>query len=217
MKPLFVTATNTNVGKTYTTLKLIESFSKQGISVGVCKPIETGVETEPLDAQALLETVKKYNPNFKNLSPKDITAYTFELPAAPFSADTEQIIKIQTIKDKIAELQELCELLIIEGAGGLMVPITKEYKMIDLAKELNLKTLLVTPSKLGCINDTLLSMDALKSHNISFDWCINLFEDKNEFHKVTKPYYDAVFPHWWYLDEGLEDFKLSIIDKNTPR
>ena len=83
MKPLFVTATNTNVGKTYTTLKLIESFSKRGISVGVCKPIETGVITEPLDAQALLETVKKYNINFKDLHAKDITAYTFPPPSCP--------------------------------------------------------------------------------------------------------------------------------------
>lgn len=200
MKPLFITATNTNVGKTYTTLKLIESFSKQGISVGVCKPIETGVITEPLDAKALLEAVQKHNPKFKNLKPKDITAYTFCLPASPFCADTQKTIKIEVIKNKINELQKLCDLLIIEGAGGLMVPITKAYKMIDLAKELNLKTLLVTPSKLGCINDTLLSIEALKSYKISFEWCVNLFEDKEEFNKVTQPYYDAVFEEWWCLD-----------------
>ena len=209
MKALFVTATNTNVGKTYTTLKLIESFSKLGISVGVCKPIETGVVTEPLDAQELLECVQKYNPNFKALKPKDITAYTFSLPAAPFCADHKKIIKIEKIKEKINELQKLCDLLIIEGAGGLMVPITKEYKMIDLAKELNLKTLLVTPSKLGCINDTLLSIEALKRHNISFDWCVNVFEDKDEFSEVTKPYYDAIFEGWWSLSEGLEKFCLK--------
>ena len=209
MNSLFVTATNTNVGKTYTTLKLIESFSKLGISVGVCKPIETGVVTEPLDAQELLECVQKYNPNFKALKPKDITAYTFSLPAAPFCADHKKIIKIEKIKEKINELQKLCDLLIIEGAGGLMVPITKEYKMIDLAKELNLKTLLVTPSKLGCINDTLLSIEALKRHNISFDWCVNVFEDKDEFSEVTKPYYDAIFEGWWSLSEGLEKFCLK--------
>jgi len=206
MNPLFITATNTNVGKTYTTLKLIESFSKQGILVGVCKPIETGVVTEPLDAQALLEAVQKHNPNFKVLKPKEITAYTFELPAAPFCADHKKVIKIEVIKEKIAELQKLCDLLIIEGAGGLMVPITKEYKMIDLAKELNLKTLLVTSSKLGSINDTLLSIEALKNRDIAFDWCVNLFEDAESFDEVTKPYYDAVFEGWWCLSEGLERF-----------
>jgi len=201
MKILFVTATNTNVGKTYTTIKLIESFNKQGILVGVCKPIETGVITEPLDAKQLLKTVQKHNPNFSILKPKDITAYTFESPAAPFCADNKKIINIQTIKNKIIELQQLCDLLIIEGAGGLMVPITKTYKMIDLAKDLNCKVLLVTPSKLGCINDTELSIDALKSKKIPFDWCVNLFEDKESFEKVTKPYYDAVYPQWWSLNE----------------
>jgi len=209
MKTLFVTATNTNVGKTYTTLKLIESFSKLGISVGVCKPIETGVVTEPLDAKELLECVQKYNPKFKTLKPKDITAYTFELPAAPFCADHKKTIKIEKIKEKINELQKLCDLLIIEGAGGLMVPITKEYKMIDLAKELNLKTLLVTPSKLGCINDTLLSIEALKAQNISFDWCVNVFEDNDEFSEVTKPYYDAVFEGWWSLGKNINQFTIQ--------
>jgi len=206
MKALFVTATNTNVGKTYTTLKLIESFSKLGILVGVCKPIETGVISEPLDAKELLECVQKYNSKFKELKPKEITAYTFELPAAPFCADLEHTIKIDVIKNKINELKKLCNLLIIEGAGGLMVPITKEYKMIDLARELKLKTLLVTPSKLGCINDTILSIEALKAHNISFDWCVNLFEAKDEFDEVTKPYYDAVFEDWWCLEENIDKF-----------
>jgi len=205
MNSLFVTATNTNVGKTYTTLKLIESFSKQGILVGVCKPIETGVVTEALDAKELLECVQQHNPKFKTLKPKDITAYTFSLPAAPFCADLEQTVKIDVIKNKINELQELCDLLIIEGAGGLMVPITKEYKMIDLARELNLKTLLVTPSKLGCINDTLLSIEALKAKNISFD----VFEDKDTFEEVTKPYYDAVFEGWWSLEENINQFVMQ--------
>ncbi len=200
MKTIFVTATNTNVGKSYTTIKLIESFSQQGISVGVCKPIETGVISEPQDAKLLLECVQQYNANFLTLTPKEITAYTFELAAAPFCADTQKIINIETIKDKIVELQQLCDLLIIEGAGGLLVPITQTYKMIDLIEDLNCKTLLVTPSKLGCINDTELSIEALKNRNISFDWCVNIFEDTENFQKVTKPYYDAVYSEWWSLE-----------------
>jgi len=206
MKTLFVTATNTNVGKTYTTIKLIESFAKQGILVGVCKPIETGVENKAPDATLLLETVQKYNLNFQNLSPTDITAYTFKLPAAPFCADTKKIITIEHIKKKIDELSKLCDLLIVEGAGGLFVPITKTYNMIDLAQELNGMTLLVTPSKLGCINDTQLSIEALKNRNIPFDWCVNLFEDKEEFEQVTQPYYDAVYNEWWYIENKLNEF-----------
>jgi len=211
VKSLFITATNTDIGKTYTTLKLIEEFSKQGMLVGVCKPIETGVDSEPIDAKLLLETVQKYNPNFSSLKPKDITAYTFPLPAAPFCADLENKIQIKNIKEKIEEIQKLCDLLIIEGAGGLMVPITKNYYMIDLIAELDTKTLLVTPSKLGCINDTLLSIKTLKNRKISFDWCVNLHEDKEDFKKVTQPFYDEIFPNWWFTENELVNFVINYL------
>jgi len=104
VKLLFVTATNTNIGKTFATLRLIEEFSKVGIKVGVCKPIETGVTQNPLDATKLLTKVQHYNKNFQKLQPKDITAYTFPLPASPFCADKEQTIKIDRIKQKITQL-----------------------------------------------------------------------------------------------------------------
>ena len=87
-----------------------------------------------------------------------------------------------------------------------MVPITKEYMMINLIKEIDAKTLLVTPSRLGCINDTLLSILALRTLDIDFDWCVNLYEDKEDFSKVTQPYYDEVFPEWWSIENGLDKY-----------
>ena len=79
--------------------------------------------------------------------------------------------------------------------------------MYKRQKELNAKVLLVTPSKLGCINDTLLSIEALKSRNIDYDWCVNLYKDRNEFQIVTQPFYDSYFKkEWWFLDKGLENF-----------
>ena len=213
MKSLFVTATNTDIGKTYTTLKLIEEFTKQGIRVGVFKPIETGVIEEPEDAKILLKAVQKHNPKFKELNPHDITAYTFSLASAPYSADKEKIIKIKTILKKIEALKKNCDLLIIEGAGGLFVPIQKEYMMIDLIKESNSMALLVTPSKLGCINDTLLNIEALKIHQIPFNWTVNLLErDKINFQEITKPFYDEAFPHWWSIENGLENFVHKYIN-----
>jgi len=206
MPSIFITATGTNVGKTHTTLNLLETLASQGYKVGVYKPIETGVIHNAPDATILLKACQKVNSNFKNLSPLDITAYTFKLPAAPFCADKEHTIEIKKIIAKYHELSKLCDILLVEGAGGLMVPITKEYKMIDLIKELNIKTLLVTPSRLGCINDTLLSIEALKSRHIDFDWCVNLYEDKNDFAKVTKPYYDAEFNEWWSIESDLKNF-----------
>lgn len=203
---LFITATGTNIGKTHTTIKLINALSAAGLKVGVFKPVETGVTHTALDASILLETCRKVNENFQDLSTDDITAYTFPLPAAPFCADTKQEIELEKIFERYEELSKLCDILLVEGAGGLMVPITKEYMMIDLIKELNIKTLLVTPSRLGCINDTLLSMEALNARDIDFDWCVNIYEDIESFDEVTKPYYDAVFPEWWSVDGGLRRF-----------
>jgi len=209
-RSLFITATGTNVGKTHTTLKLIEALAKKGIRPGVYKPIETGVTDTPPDASALLEACKKVNPEFAGFSTNDITAYTFPLPAAPFCADTDKRIDLQHIIDMHDMLLKRCDLLLVEGAGGLMVPITETYMMINLIKEVEAKALLVTPSRLGCINDTLLSIMALKTFDIDFEWCVNLHEDKERFTEVTQPYYDAVFPHWWHLDEGLERYVASL-------
>ena len=211
MSSLFITATGTNVGKTHTTLKLIEALAARGHSVGVFKPIETGVTHNAPDATILLEACRKVNKRFETLAVQDITAYTFELPAAPFCADIDKTINLQHIMDKHEELSKLCDILLIEGAGGLMVPITKEYMMINLIKELNAKTLLVTPSRLGCINDTLLSILALRTFDIDFDWCVNLYEDKEEFTQVTKPYYAAVFPEWWSVEKGLDKFTTHLL------
>jgi len=208
MQSLFITATGTNVGKTYTTLKLIEALSSKGLKVGVYKPIETGVTDTAPDATILLQACKKVNERFQDLKVEDITAYTFTLPAAPFCADTEQIIHIDKIIEKYHELSKLCDILLVEGAGGLHVPITKDFHMIDLIQELSIKTLLVTPSQLGCINDTLLSIEALKARDIDFDWCVNEHEDRDTFSEVTQPYYDAVFEGWWSVERYIKNLSL---------
>ena len=205
MKTLFISATNTNIGKTYASVKILEHLGSMGVKVGAFKPIETGVNTIPQDANRLLTVCKKYNNNFKIFSPFDITAYTFKLPAAPFSADSNNTINIAKIKQKYLQLKSQCDFLVIEGAGGLMVPITKDYFMIDLIKDFNTKALLVTPSYLGCINETLLSINALKSKNIEFDWCVNLYKDKDSFNQITKPFYDSYFKKWYNLDSYIQN------------
>jgi len=210
VRSLFITATGTNIGKTHTTLKLIKALAARGLSVGVFKPVETEVTDFAPDATILLEACQKVNRDFEDLSVSDITAYTFPLPAAPFCADTDHMITIDTILEKYRQLSNLCDILLVEGAGGLMVPVTKDFFMIDLAKVLESKVLLVTPSRLGCINDTLLSLEALKAREIPFEWCVNLYEDKESFSQVTQPFYDAVFPHWWDIDEGMEKFVKTL-------
>ena len=190
----FITATNTNVGKTRASKLIMEKEASLGNKVGYFKPIETGVKTNPLDATAMLSVAKKLNNTF-NVTIDDIIAYPLKLAAAPYvAAKAENIdIDIKYITKKAENLLNFCDTLIIEGAGGLMVPIKKDYFMIDLIKEFNCQTILISPSNLGSINDTLLSHMALEKYNIKYTWYINLFKDKESFEKITLPFYKEYF------------------------
>ncbi len=190
---IFVTATNTGVGKTHTTLQLLDIASKAGLRPGVIKPIETGVLGSPVDGSKLFAKCQELNPSLKPLSLEDIVPYQFRLPAAPYVAKGDTPIKIEKIQKKIAKIEKLCDILFIEGAGGLMVPIGKDLFMIDLIESLGAKALLVTPSRLGCINDTLLSLQALEHKNIPHHWYLNLYEDRDSFFEVSYPFFKDYF------------------------
>jgi dethiobiotin synthetase len=196
----FITATNTNVGKTYACEKLLNTFSNQGKRVGYFKPVETGVIRTPNDGVKLLNVTKRLNDDFK-VSIDDIVAYSLKLTASPYvSACNENIdIDIDFIKEKANYLLQFCDILIIEGAGGLMVPIKKDYFIIDLIKEFNCKTILISPSNLGSINDTLLSCIALKKYGINFKWYINIYKDKDTFNTVTLPFYKEYFSKIYFI------------------
>jgi dethiobiotin synthetase len=148
----------------------------------------------------MLNLTKQLNPSF-NVSINDVVPYQFKLPAAPYVAKENTIIDIEFLKEKKKYLEQFCDLLIIEGAGGLMVPIEKDLFIIDLIKEFDCEAILITPSKLGCINDTLLSINALKGKNIDFEFYINLYEDINSFEKVSKPFLIDYFEKLNFLED----------------
>ncbi|TLP36981.1 dethiobiotin synthase [Arcobacter arenosus] len=198
---LFISATNTDVGKTYACEKILKHYSNKGLKVGYFKPCETGVvNNTPLDGTKMLDLVKKLNPDF-DLDIKDVVPYQFELPAAPYVAKKDSDININFLKKQVTFLKSICDVLVIEGAGGLMVPIKKDLFIIDLIKEFNAKAVLISPSKLGCINDTLLSIEALKNRNINFDWYINLYEDKDSFDEVSRPFLEDYFKELKFLED----------------
>ena len=199
-KSLFISATNTDVGKTYACEKFLNYFAKAGLKVGYFKPFETGVVDFPLDGSKMLELTKKLNPSF-NVTINDVVPYQFELPAAPYVAKGNTIIDIDFLKEKKKYLEQFCDVLIVEGAGGLMVPIEKDLFIIDLIKEFDCEAILITPSKLGCINDTLLSINALKAKNIDFEFYINLYHDINSFEKVSKPFLIDYFGKLNFLED----------------
>jgi len=201
---IFITATNTDIGKTYTTLKLIEALSKRGLRVGVVKPIETGVNPDAPDGTLLLKTLKKYNPTMQHLHLQDVVPITFKLPAAPYVASEGKKIDYKCIEKKISEQEELCDIVLIEGAGGLYVPVDEKIMMIDMIEMLQCdKTLLVTHCNLGCINDTILSQNALKERGLSFKTIFNCHDAEN-FSVTSKPYIDAQMKESFYLENDLE-------------
>ena len=188
-KRIFVTATNTDIGKTYTSKLLIKEFASRGIRVGAIKLIETGVVEFAPDAEALLACVQEFNPEFKDIKVKDIVPITYRLPAAPYVASNATPLNLELLNAAVEKLEELCDVLIIEGAGGLYVPVDEEYMMIDLIEQFRATTLLVTHCALGCINDTILSERALNDKNIKYITAFNCRENDESFKDVSEPYF----------------------------
>ncbi|MDH4945152.1 dethiobiotin synthase [Sulfurimonas sp. C5] len=194
-KKIFITATNTDIGKTYTTKKLMRILAEKGLKVGVVKPIETGVEDGIYpDGDALLELLKQVNPSAWSYEVTNIVPISFELPAAPYIASNFGVIDYQKIADAINEQDALCDVLLIEGAGGLFVPIDEHFMMIDLIKELKAEAILVTHCSLGCINDTLVHQKALKDYGIKHEVVFNCREEeKNSFETISRPYFEKIY------------------------
>jgi dethiobiotin synthetase len=189
-KRIFVTATNTDVGKTYTTKLLLKEFAARGLLVGVVKPIETGVvDGYAPDGEELLECVKQLNPKLWSLEVDNIVPITYELPAAPFVSSNNTPLDLKKIEDTIKDMENSCDIVIIEGAGGLYVPVDENNMMIDLIKHLKASALLVTHCSLGCINDTLLSKKALEDMNIPHAVAFNCRGEDDSFKAVSEPYF----------------------------
>jgi dethiobiotin synthetase len=214
MQNIFITATNTNVGKTYTTIKLLQKFTDMGYKVGAFKPIETGVINIPQDGDLLLKACQKLNPDFKDITLDDICPIQLSLPAAPYIASKNKEIDFNLILQAYKKIKKYCDILLIEGAGGLLVPVTKEFFMIDFIEYFDAKALLVTGDKLGCINDTLLSIEALNSRKLKHTWCVNLQKDNLDFFTITEPFYRSHFESFFILQNDLKSIANSYIDRN---
>ena len=146
-----ICGTDTDIGKT-----LISSFFVRGLNSFYWKPIQSGTETLT-DSQAIKEIAK--------VSRKQIIdeAYVFSKPLSPhWAAEIDQKI----INLDMLNLPKVNGSLIVETAGGLMVPITRDFLQIDQIKKWNLPVILVCKSTLGTLNHTLLSIEALQKRNI---------------------------------------------------
>lgn len=189
---LFISATNTNAGKTTCARLLAQYCNACGVRTILLKPIETGVNdtTNPFsDAHLFLQDNRLVD---HSLTLNDISFYRYAKASAPLIAQQEenQNTPIDT-NDLIQHLQNFTktyDLVIVEGAGGLCVPITLEENMLDLALQLKAKILVISHDNLGLINDCLLNDFLLKSHQLDYKIAINLRENNAAFHSVSLPY-----------------------------
>jgi len=147
-----ICGTDTDVGKT-----LISSFLVRGLNCFYWKPIQSGIDGE---------TDSEYVQRVSQISKKKILkeAYIFNNPVSPHWA--AEIDKVKVVKSNLT-LPNINNTLLIETAGGLMVPITRNFLQIDQIKIWNLPVILVCRSSLGTLNHTLLSIEALRKRNIN--------------------------------------------------
>lgn len=166
-KGIFITGTDTDVGKTVVAGALAMGLKKIGFSVGVMKPVETGCKKVgkrliPSDAIFL----KKASGSRDSLDL--INPYRFEKSLAPsVASELEGVrIDISRILKTFDIMKKRHDIVIIEGAGGILVPVYKDYLFLDLIRDLGLPVLIVARPWLGTINHTLLTIRCAQEYGI---------------------------------------------------
>jgi dethiobiotin synthetase len=181
----FVTGTDTEVGKTHVSCLLLKQYAEQGLKVIGMKPIAAGCEL--VDGEWLNEDVQKLIAASNVTAPIElINPYCFKEPIAPHLAAEKAgvTIEIETIVNAFKQLQTMADVVIIEGAGGFLVPLNAKANMADLAIALELLTILVVGLRLGCINHSLLTVEAIKARGLALHgWVANHIDVEMEVQK----------------------------------
>ena len=166
MKPLFVTATDTDIGKTYVCAGLAYALKKSGIDVGIMKPFACGVKQKIGFSSNDLTILT--NAAMVDDAEDIINPFFFPISASPYTAAKNLGVKINVehVMECFRKLDEIHDIMLVEGIGGIMTPILKDYAIIDLIKDLMANTIIVTSSKIGTVNHTVLTCNMCKNMNI---------------------------------------------------
>ncbi len=160
---LFVTATGTGVGKTVLTEALARQWRASGKRVAAVKPIETGCDPAPADARVLAEACGRPElaeaPGLYRVAP----------PVAPWAATlagSPAPPSLERLAEAVWAAAGTCDVLLVEGAGGVLVPLDAEHDLIDLARRLGLGALLVARDGLGVLSHTLTAAESLAARGV---------------------------------------------------
>jgi len=151
---VFVTGTDTGVGKTSFTIWLLRRLRERGVRCAGYKPICCGDRDDALQLQAA---------GSSGLTIDEVNPIWLRIPAAPLAAarGEDRIIDLPALREGFVRLKERFDFVAVEGVGGWMVPITSDYFSNDLAAELGLAVVVVAQNRLGCLNHTLLTVSAI--------------------------------------------------------
>ena len=178
MKSLFITGTDTDVGKTYITAGLAVAIRKMGIDVGVMKPFAAGAAQKKgykaEDIIILSKAAQACDPESL------VNPQFFPISASPYTAWKNLKIKpkISIILDSFKKLSKLHKMILVEGMGGIMTPILKDYYVTNLIKEMKIPAVIVTRSRIGTVNHTIMTVKMCEKYKIPIKGIIiNNFDD----------------------------------------
>lgn len=170
MQHFWVVGTDTDVGKTFITILFMRHLQMQGHKVIPYKPVQTG-EVENKDHYYYHDTTSYLQYSLQPLAKRALNTYSFRIPASPhYAAELEgETIKEDKFLKAIDQLKLDYDTVICEGAGGLYVPLHSDttLTLLDVIQQSALPVILVANTKLGTINHTLLSVEALQARNIA--------------------------------------------------
>jgi len=174
-KAFFITGTDTDVGKTHVACQLIQQYVQQGLKVIGMKPVAAGCEL--IDGEWVNEDVQKLT-NASNVdAPSElVNPYCFKEYIAPHIAAEKagEVIEISKIVEAFNQLKTMADVVIVEGAGGFLVPLDNQTSLADLAEALDIPVVLVVGMRLGCINHSLLTVEAVKARGLALHgWVAN--------------------------------------------
>lgn len=177
MNKLFIIGTDTEVGKTFVSVNLIKAFNYLNFSSKCLKPVASGKKDNSTLCEDVEDIIIAHNNEYL---PKDLNLYSFDQAIAPHIAanlDNKQIDLSRLEKFVIENYSNNYDILMIEGAGGLLTPYSNKLTQLDLIKKLNIPVLLVSNIQVGCINHTLLTINELKKQNIKcIGWIANEYK-----------------------------------------
>ena len=166
MNSIFVTGSDTDVGKTFVTAGLAVTLRKMGIDVGIMKPFaagspqKKGFKSEDVEilskAAQVSDSENLMNPQF------------FKMAASPYTASKDLKVKVRVdlVLSNFKKLSKLHSMLLVEGMGGIMTPILKNYFVSDLIKEMRLPAVIVTRTKIGTVNHTIMTCKMCEKYKI---------------------------------------------------